>query len=199
MTKGAYVLATVRAWIDSTEPPEEVGNSIWQVTEGHCLLRPLPRELVFHCPPVSISVATCTASRAKSTCLISLCQQMPYFPKATPAPRPHTTSQDPFRSNQNGLTCWFSKEAISGSSGKLPAWRAAKHSPAEPLEGSRRPLTVKVPGPQPWGVCCWSHQNLPPALERVSLHIFIDFLKRAIPVYRRHKSLFLICSRTINF
>lgn len=34
-----------------------------------------------------------------------------HFPKARPAPQPHTTVQEPLRSNQNGLKHWLSKKA----------------------------------------------------------------------------------------
>lgn len=73
------------------------------MTEGECLRHSLSGELAPPLPSVSISVPLCTASGVKIH-LISLCKQAPYFPEARPAPRPHTASRDPFRSNQNGLT-----------------------------------------------------------------------------------------------
>lgn len=75
--------------------------------------------------------------------MLNLCKQVPISPKRDLLLGP-TPPLGAFRSNQNGLTRQFSKKAISSSNGKLPAWSAAKHSPAEPsgrlLEAADRGL-----------------------------------------------------------
>lgn len=83
----------------------------------------------------------CVASGEKAYLDVKPVQpDTPYFSKAQTCSLAHTTAQGPFRSNQNGLKCRFSKKVINSSNVEPCASSTVTHSRQEP--SGRLPATA---------------------------------------------------------